>query len=140
MTPADLIQTYGADTARWPAEDRDAALATVAADPVLQSMLQEARALDLLLGEWASRTPVRSDADAVAARILRPAARWPRVAGVGGLVAAAVAAAVFMATPKPVATPATVQVTAADAARAQARDTADFATLFTPTPEEETLT
>lgn len=142
MTPADLIQTYGADTTRWPAADRDATLAAIAADPALQAMLAEARALDLMLGEWARRTPASAGAhgDAVAARILRPVPRWPRFAGIGGLVAAAVVAAVFTATPRPATAPAPVQVTAADTARAQARDAADFATLFTPTPEEETLT
>lgn len=134
MTPVDLIEIYGADPARWPIEHRAAALAVIAADPALQVELAEAAKLDALLGAWATRVPVRADAGAVAARILRP--RWPRVAGVGGLIAAAVVA-VVMVTP-PATTPAPV-ATVATAAEIEAADDADFAKLFTPTPDEESL-
>lgn len=135
MTPPDLIDIYGADTARWPVEDRAAALAAIAADPALQAKLAEAQALDAMLDAWATRVPARADADAVAARILRP--RWPRVAGVGGLIAAAVAAVVLV-TPPTIA-PAPV-ATVATSAEIEAADDADFAKLFTPTPDEESLT
>lgn len=137
MTPADLIAIYGADTARWPAEDRDAALAAVAADPALQALLADAAALDAMLGAWAIRTPAPGDADGVAARIVRPAPRWPRVAGFGGLIAAAVAAVVLVAPPTLAPAPVATTLTSADT---DAADAADFATLFTPTPDEESLT
>ncbi|TRW16702.1 hypothetical protein [Glacieibacterium frigidum] len=137
MTPADLIDIYGADPARWPTEDRAATLAAIAADPALQAKLAEARALDAMLGDWAARVPARADADAVAARILRPAPRWPRIAGTGGLIAAAVAAVVLVTPPTLAPAPVTTVAATADI---EAADDADFATLFTPTPDEESLT
>lgn len=137
MTPTDLIDCYGADTARWPAEDRDAALAAIAADPALQAAFADAAALDAMLAGWAARPAATGDADAVAARILRPAPRWRRFAGAGGLIAAAVAAVVYVApmSTAPVAPP----VVAATDARISAQDARDFASVFTPTPEEESL-
>lgn len=140
MTPFELIESYGADTARWPADERDAALAAIAADPALQAALGRAAALDEMLAEWAARPVLAADADAVAARILRPrpVARWPRFAGAGGLIAAAVAAVIYVApmSTAPVATP--VIAAAADTG-VSAQDASDFASVFTPTPEEESL-
>ena len=134
MTPDDLIDCYGADTARWPAGDRDAALQAIAADPALRVRLAEAASLDAVLGDWATRSIAAPDSAALAARILVPAPRWPRIAGVGGLIAASVAAVMFVAPMTRV----VVAPTATTAAATDATDAAEFASLFTPTPDEET--
>lgn len=46
----ELIETYGAEAGAWPDDERDAALARLAADPDLfATAMSEARALDALL-------------------------------------------------------------------------------------------
>ena len=138
MTPAELIEIYGADAARWPAEHRDAARTAIAADPALQRALANAAALDTLIETWVRRVPASADANAVSARIVRPAPRWPGFAAVG-LIAATVAAFVLTvpATAPPTPSP---SLAAAPAAAANAADDAAFASLFTPTPDEENVT
>lgn len=44
-----LLDAYGADPARWPAAERAAALALLAADPAAQAWLEQARRLDRAL-------------------------------------------------------------------------------------------
>jgi len=44
-----IVDAYGADPARWPDAERDAALALLAVDPRAVAWLDEARALDDLL-------------------------------------------------------------------------------------------
>lgn len=64
-----LLEAYGADFARWPAEERDAAAAfAVAHADELTTALSEARALDAALAGAASPMP---ETDLLAARILR---------------------------------------------------------------------
>jgi hypothetical protein len=79
-----LLDAYGGDPARWPAERRMAAERLVAADPAARRLLEEAVALDRALSADAGRRP---DADRLArlgARImlatdpLLPAARQER--------------------------------------------------------------
>lgn len=127
-----LIDSHGADAARWPVDLRAAAEAVIAADPELQAQRADAVALDVLLDGWARRLPVAADAAAIAARIVRPVLRWPRVAGFGGLAAAAVAALVLVSLPSLAPPSTTVAATPAD-------DAAAFAAIFTLTPDEENL-
>lgn len=44
-----LLDAHGADPARWPAQERAAALALVEAEPAARALLDEARALDVAL-------------------------------------------------------------------------------------------
>ncbi|WP_395942779.1 hypothetical protein [Brevundimonas sp.] len=64
-----LADAYGADLRRWPASERAFAESLIAADPSLRMVMDEAAALDALLG--AAPAPVPS-AD-LAARILAAA-------------------------------------------------------------------
>jgi hypothetical protein len=54
-----LTAAYGADPARWPASERDAALRLLDASPDAEALLREAQALDmqLALPEPAAPTP-----------------------------------------------------------------------------------
>ena len=73
MTPdrvMALLDAYGADPARWPDAERDAAMAMINADPALAARRDEAAALDGLLMQ--AETPQPS-AD-LARRILESAA------------------------------------------------------------------
>lgn len=126
-----LIDSHGADAVRWPLDLRAGAEAAIATDPELQAQHADAAALDGLLDSWARRLPAAADTAAIAASIMRPA-RWPRAAGFGGLAAAAVAALILVSPPS-LAPPPTIAITT------PADDAAAFATIFTPTPDEENL-
>lgn len=129
---AEIIAAYGGDPARWPDAERAAALAVVAADPVLAMAQRAANELDRDLAAWA-RTPVTvSDAAARAAAAIRPVRAIGRWFAGGGIAAAAVAAAVVLSlpgtTPVAIVAPTTVS------------DVQAFTAVFTPTPDEENLT
>lgn len=64
-----LADAYGADLRRWPASERAFAESLIAADPSLQTVLDEAAALDALLD--AAPAPIPSAA--LTARILAAA-------------------------------------------------------------------
>lgn len=49
-----LLTSYGADPARWPEAEREAAVMLLASDPAARRMQQEAASLD----EWLVRSPV----------------------------------------------------------------------------------
>lgn len=66
-----LLDAYGADPARWPAAERAAALALLAADTAAQARLEQARQLDRALDRL---PPAPAPAGDLAARI-RAAAR-----------------------------------------------------------------
>jgi hypothetical protein len=131
----EILDAYGGDSARWPVEERDEALARVAADPVLLAAHDEARSFDAQLAGWARGGAPASDGAAVAARVLAPA-RWPRFAA-GGLAAAValfIAVNPFTSVVKtPVTTSAVVATADTDI------DSTAFSALFTPTPDEETI-
>lgn len=55
-----LVEAYGANPARWPAEERDVAEAFANATPEAQALLAEARALDHVL-DAAATAPVSRD-------------------------------------------------------------------------------
>lgn len=61
-----LIDTYGADTSRWP-EAKRPLLLEVANDPDIASRLQEAQQLDRLLGSYAANV----NPEAVSARVMK---------------------------------------------------------------------
>lgn len=61
-----LLDAYGADPARWPAAERAAALALLAADPAARAGLEQARQLDRALD---ALPPAPAPAGDLAARI-----------------------------------------------------------------------
>lgn len=145
----EIIAAYGADVARWPADEREAAQAMIAGDPSLRAALAAAAALDADLGIWAM-APVRADdvaasaaADAALARMPAPR-RWLPAAAVGGSIAASLLAAVLWlpSTGNDVAPTQIAEATpvAAPVQTAQvAQDVQLWGTVFTLTPEEESL-
>ena len=72
MTPtrfADLLDAYGAEPARWPAAERDAALTLLARDAAARRAQAQAASLDALL----DRAPVAPQSAALQARVLAAA-------------------------------------------------------------------
>lgn len=130
----EIITAYGADAARWPADEHDAVLATVAADPELAGARAAAARLDAVLAGWAADVVEAGDAEAggsaaaaITAASVRPRWRW---AGAMALAASLAAGALLWPVePSPMVPPPTV---APD-------DTPAFAYLFSPTPDEESL-
>jgi hypothetical protein len=143
-----LISAHGAAPARWPATARAAVLALAAEDAVVGAALAEARALDALIGEWASPVPARQFE--VAALIPQPAqVRSVGRSGTGrlwiggGALAASVVAALLLALPAqqpviPAPQLASNQVSLGSAS-GQGESMDDFALIFTPTADEEDL-
>jgi hypothetical protein len=145
----EIIASYGADPARWPADERAGVLA-LAGRPTVAAALADARALDALLGDWAAADVVAAPFDAAqltprAAPIV-PARRRGWLAA--GAMAAAVAAAVVL-TPMAAVTPqadapqiamnsAQTTVPSATVASDTGSD-AEFAYVFTPTVDEDAL-
>ena len=70
-----LIGAYGADPARWPDEERAAAVRRMADDPAARAAIDEARRLDALL----ERMPSPPEAPAIALPAVLPAQRRPVV-------------------------------------------------------------
>ncbi|SAK55645.1 hypothetical protein AWB78_01493 [Caballeronia calidae] len=108
MTPErfrHITEAYGASPERWPAHERDAALAFVAAgDPQALAALAEARALDAMLDAHAVAVPspelARRIVESAPARPARTLWRRPRIwfsgAGFIGAGAAGVAAGALL--------------------------------------------
>lgn len=129
--PRDIIAVYGADPARWPADERDAVLAALGRDAGLRAERDAAAGLDLMLDEWARRDLADGqDAGAAAARVLAPRPGWLRWAAGGG-IAAALGATVMLVGP--------TAHTAAPVTQAAATitDEGAFTAVFTTTPDEE---
>ena len=63
-----LIEAYGAEPARWPAAEREAARRLAASDARAAAMLAEAAGLDRLLDQAAPLAPPIVDAEALIAR------------------------------------------------------------------------
>ena len=132
----EILDSYGADAARWPTEEREAVMAAVHRSAGLRAHQAEAAELDAMLGEWARRDlGAGSDAGAAAAWVLRPARPWRRWAAGGGGIAAALVAVMLVGapTPEPVAKPATTTTTTV----VPLTQAGAFSTLFTTTPDEE---
>lgn len=82
MTPdrvKELLDSYGADPARWPAGEHAAATALLASDPILSAYRDDVRALDDMLNKAAPIAPPA----ALASRILAQAADHAASADVG---------------------------------------------------------
>ena len=80
MAPADfirLLDVYGGDRSRWPAEERAAAAQLVARDPKSRQLLAEAEALDRVLER--APLPALATEAALADRIVSAAQRSPRM-------------------------------------------------------------
>lgn len=147
MTPeraAEIITAYGGDPARWPAAERAAALALAGRNPALAAALAAARDLDSQLATWALDVPAKDFAPLdLATPQPRPRlapTRWWAGAGLAALAAAVTGLAVL-------APPPTSQIVAdrsanlpiATPASANEADFEAFATLFTPTADEDEL-
>jgi hypothetical protein len=79
MTPnrvREIIEAYGADSVRWPAAERDAALGMARTDAALAALLQESRRLDGLLDQFTLSLP-RASADDLARQIAASAQEMP---------------------------------------------------------------
>ena len=144
----EIIAAHGGDAARWPAAEAMALLALAASDGVVAAALADARQLDALLGDWARAVaPATIDLAAitrlpVAVPAGRPVRRWLA----GGLMAAAMAAGIAFMAPvmsdgpmiKTLSPPNAVQLATADG-DAFGSDADVFATVFTPTVDEDAL-
>jgi anti-sigma factor RsiW len=144
----DIIAGYGADAARWPADERAALTAAIAASPVLQRALADARATDAaiagMIGDWAQVAPSAADSARLAAAARASAPRWNR--WLGGAFAAALAASLIAIAPMPRlwgdapeqqgTTSPTIVASADDTGITDAQA---YAMLFTLTPQEESL-
>lgn len=140
----EIIAALGADSTRWPADERAALLALVAR-PAVAAALKDAATLDALLGDWAKAKvavlPLDAAALVPAARVaIGPAShrRW----WAAGALAAAVAAAVVL-TPMPDAPQSAQNSPSSPVSSAtgtsEAGDDAAFAYVFTPTVDEDSL-
>jgi len=79
MTPKrvrEIVEAYGADPVRWPAAERDAALAMVRTDEALAAFVQESRRLDLLLDQFAPPLQ-RANADELTRQIAAATQEMP---------------------------------------------------------------
>lgn len=105
MTPdrfSQLCDSYGADIRRWPAAERDAAMAYAASNPAARQKLDAAAGLDRLLDTHAVPLPGAALRERIVAS--GPRAAWHkaalvwRSAGLAGLgLAGAVAGALLVA-------------------------------------------
>jgi hypothetical protein len=132
----EIIDAYGADSARWPGAEREAVLAAIARDAGLRARLGEAASLDADLADWAN-APVETAMPFDAGRVVAPARQGWRWAG-AGLAAIAAALGVVLVVPSRAPAPVVVATTAqttADTAASHATD--GFSYVFTPTAEEE---
>lgn len=147
----EIIAAYGADVARWPAAEREAAQLLIAGDAALRREFDVAAALDGELSAWAMASVRSTDLDATAAAdaaLARAPAprRWVPAAMLGGSIAASLLAAVVIlpSFPDDGASSSAPQMTAATAIApvqtAQVeQDVELWGAVFTLTPEEESL-
>jgi hypothetical protein len=149
-TAIDILASFGADPARWPAQDRAAMLALAASDAAVAAALADAQGLDALLAGWAAAPVPLAGIDAAAITALpqqRPASpASPVSAWRPALMAASVAlvAAVggwFGIAGQYVAPPQTEIAAAPPSSAGAAAGEADlaFAYVFSPTAAEEDL-
>lgn len=149
----EIIEAYGGYAAAWPDDERDEAAAFAAGDFGLCTMIEDAKALDRDLRDWACELlpTTAAEADAAATRALadgaavHPVRRWlPRAAVSGALAASlAVGAILFTRSPSTPVGTVTLPETALALGRLPgenveaAQDMLVWGSVFTPTPEEE---
>ena len=73
---SQLLDTYGADPGRWPAAERAAAMALLAASDAARAQQRIAAQLDGALDSWEVSPPSRSLRSAVIATAQPPRSRW----------------------------------------------------------------
>lgn len=157
----EILAAYGADPARWPADEREALQALADRSPAVAQALVEARAVDAVLAGWLAEpaenvTFACHDEAAARAALAEARATAVRPHPVrtrrwwGGLaVAASLVAAVGLSRPslEPASPPADtgggtiagVQAPAPDPRDDPSEEEALFALMFTPTIDEEPL-
>ncbi len=69
-----IVEAHGADTGRWPTQERDALMALVEKDDRLATVYREAQSLDRVLDTFGAQTDVSHVPEALRARILADAA------------------------------------------------------------------
>jgi hypothetical protein len=149
----EIIDAFGADSRRWPAEEREALTLLAMADPAVAAALAEARGFDTLLKGWATDVAPAAPIDAGtlipapvrAATPSRGASWW-----LGGAIAAALTG-LLVTTPwsqapqGPAVTiaandiPNVSPVPSATGESEALAETEVFATVFTPTADEDQL-
>lgn len=155
MTPEralEIIDAYGADSRRWPAEAREALTLLAIADPVVAAALAEARGFDTLLKGWATdvapAAPIDADALIPAPAIAAPARRtgWWLGAGIAAALTGLLVATPWSQAPQgPAVTIAANEiknvspVPSATGESEALAETEVFATVFTPTADEDQL-
>jgi hypothetical protein len=141
-----IIEAYGGHAAMWPAAERAEAEALARGDAGLAERIEEAKAVDVLLRDWACALvpTTAAEADAAAERALvdvrRPVRRrWVGGAMTGGVLAASLALGAVLLPGSPFET-SSEQTAAVDPTSEQAlaaNDMLVWGTVFTPTPQEE---
>ncbi len=147
----EIIAAYGADVARWPKQEREAAQALMAHDAGLRAEFDAAAALDSDIMAWAMAPLAAEDhaATAAADRALAnaPAPRrwWPSLIAGGSIAASLMVAALVLPSDRKstdsvqvAQTTPSVQTTPVQTAQVQ-QDLQVWAAVFTPTPEEESV-
>ena len=144
----EIIASHGADARRWPVAE-SAQILALAGDPRIVAALAEASRLDGLLGAWASAAVPASRIDLAAITGLpqqRPQSRPAWRGWIAGGAIAAAFAAVAMVTPMHTASTtqiamiSNVTVPSATVEGGPKGSDADaFATVFTPTADEDEL-
>ena len=141
----EIIASHGADAARWPDDER-AALLALAGTPAVAAALAEAAALDTLLVGWARADVAGAPFDsaglvpAPALPAARPLRRWLAAGAMAAAVAAAVVLAPMRSTPSlPATQVAVVSPVPSATVEGDAGSDAEFAYVFTPTVDEDTL-
>lgn len=144
----EIIASHGADARRWPAAESLQVLALID-DPRIVAAMAEARSMDAMLGDWAIDTASAGQIDLAAItglpqQTVRSQPIW-RGWVAGGAIAAAVAA---LAVLTPMHTASTSQIAMISNATvpsamvesgATGSDADAFATVFTPTADEDEL-
>ena len=156
MTPErafEIIDAYGADSARWPDDTRATLQALATCDSEVAAALAQAGKLDALLGGWAHDVAPREFDVAAIVRVPQEAPEIVRGTAfslrwiTGGALAAAVAAGLIILAPTqrapdPVVASLSPEKSAPSAAatgKALGSEADAFASVFTPTPDEEEL-
>lgn len=153
----EIIDAYGAEPARWPADERAGVLTLAGSDDAvaqaLKAALAAARPFDALLSDWAMDVPVQHfDAEALlpaprpvaAGGIMRPSLMRPSLMRqsmmrwmAGGAVAASVALALVVLPMNGSDAPTNINTASPGSAGDAVELDESFTMFFTPTADEE---
>jgi hypothetical protein len=150
----EIIDACGADSRRWPAEEREALTLLAIADPVVAAALAEARDFDSLLKGWATDVAPAAPLDAatlIPAPAVRSASSQRQRWWIGSAAAGAAIGLLFLPNlqaqspsepPSQIAATMTQNVSPVPSATGESDVLAEaevFATVFTPTADEDQL-